>query len=115
MPVRSDTAVQFPAAWNSAKGTSWKPQTPSSTTQHNPHPKKPQTPSSTTQDNPPPKNSPPYSAQPPQSNLAGAFENAVDGEVAFEDEIAGVLDLVDGVEAVQIHRAPLPLGELRTQ
>ena len=26
--------------------------------------------------------------QPPQPNLAGTFEDAVDGEVAFEDEIA---------------------------
>ena len=37
------------------------------------------------------------------------------GEVALEDEIAAVLDLVDGVEPVQIHRAPLPFGELRAQ
>ena len=53
--------------------------------------------------------------QPPQPDLAGAFEDAVDGEVALEDEIAAVLDLVDGVEPAQVHRAPLPLGELRPQ
>src|SRR5258708_37495303 len=33
--------------------------------------------------------------QSPQPNLAGAFENAMDGEVALEDEIAAVLDLID--------------------
>src|SRR5882724_861107 len=37
--------------------------------------------------------------QPPESNLAGAFEDPVNREVALEDEIAAVLDLVDGVEA----------------
>jgi hypothetical protein len=35
--------------------------------------------------------------------------------VALEDEIAAVLDLVDGVEAVQIQSDPLPIGELRPQ
>ena len=53
--------------------------------------------------------------QPPEPNLAGAFEDAVNGEVALEDEIAAVLDLVDGVEAAEIHRGALPLGELRAQ
>src|SRR5271157_131428 len=53
--------------------------------------------------------------QPPQPNLAGTFEDAVDGEVALEDEIAAVLDLVDGVEPVQVHGASLPFGELRSQ
>ncbi len=32
--------------------------------------------------------------QPPQPDLAGPFEDAVNGEVALEDEIAAVLDLV---------------------
>ena len=36
-------------------------------------------------------------------------------EVALEDEIATVRDLIDGVEPAQIHRAPFPLGELRSQ
>ncbi len=53
--------------------------------------------------------------QPPESNLAGAFEDPVNGEVALEDEIAAVLDLVDGVKAAEIHRGALALGELRTQ
>ena len=35
-----------------------------------------------------------------QLNLAGAFEDAVDGEMALAAEIAAVLDLVDGVEPV---------------
>ncbi len=39
----------------------------------------------------------------------------MNGEVAFEDEIAAVLDLMSGVETVQIHSASLPLGELRPQ
>ena len=53
--------------------------------------------------------------QAPQANLAGTFEDAVDGEVALEDEIAAVLDLVDGVKPVQVHRASLPVGEFRSQ
>ena len=43
--------------------------------------------------------------------MEGAFEDAVDGEVALENEIAAVLDLADGVEPVQIHRAPLTHGQ----
>ena len=35
----------------------------------------------------------------PQADFAGALEEAVDGEVAFEDEVAAVLDLADSVEA----------------
>jgi len=53
--------------------------------------------------------------QPPESNLAGAFEDSVNGEVALEDEIAAVLDLVDGVKAAEIHGAAFALGELRSQ
>src|SRR5689334_10358920 len=37
--------------------------------------------------------------QPPQAELAAAFEQLVDGEVALEDEVAAILDLGDGVEA----------------
>ena len=35
--------------------------------------------------------------------------------MALEDKIAAILNLVDGVKPVQIHRVPLPLGELRPQ
>src|SRR6266436_711566 len=37
--------------------------------------------------------------QPPQAELAAAFEEFVDGKVALEDEVAAILDLGDGVEA----------------
>src|SRR6266849_124751 len=40
--------------------------------------------------------------QTPQPQLAGTLENLVNGGVPFEDEIAAVFDLVDGVEARQI-------------
>src|SRR5207244_8748070 len=39
----------------------------------------------------------------------------VNGEVALEEEIAAVFDLVDGVKAVEIHSGALALGELRAQ
>src|SRR5207245_7613686 len=39
----------------------------------------------------------------PQPQLARALEEAMDGKVAFEDEIAAVLDLADGIEAPQVH------------
>jgi len=50
----------------------------------------------------------------PQAQLATALEEARDGEVAFEDEVATVLDLADGIEAPQVHGGSLPPGELRT-
>ena len=37
--------------------------------------------------------------QPPQAEVAAAFEQLVDGKVALEDEVAAILDLGDGVEA----------------
>ena len=37
--------------------------------------------------------------QPPQAELAAAFEQLVDREVALEDEVAAVLDLGDRVKA----------------
>src|SRR5215467_11383253 len=55
------------------------------------------------------------SREPPKAHLAGAFEDPVNGEMALEDEVAAVLDLVDGVEAAEIHSGALALGELRTQ
>jgi hypothetical protein len=39
----------------------------------------------------------------------------VDGKVTFEDEVATVLNLADGVEAGQVHLVPFFFGELRTQ
>src|SRR5512147_1787596 len=53
--------------------------------------------------------------QPPQPQLAGTFEKLVNGKVAFENKVAAVLDLVDGVEARQVHRGAFFLGELGTQ
>ena len=37
--------------------------------------------------------------QPPQAELAAAFEQLVDGKVALEDEVAAILDLGDCIEA----------------
>src|SRR5215813_3569445 len=37
--------------------------------------------------------------QPPQAELAAAFEQLVDGEVALEDEVATILDLGDRIKA----------------
>src|SRR6266478_2750617 len=41
----------------------------------------------------------PVSGQSPKADLAAAFENLMDREVALEDEVSAVLDLPDGVEA----------------
>jgi hypothetical protein len=38
-------------------------------------------------------------SQPPQAELAAAFEQLVDREVALEDEVAAILDLGDGIKA----------------
>jgi hypothetical protein len=40
---------------------------------------------------------------PPQTQFATALEDLMDREVAFEDEVAAVLDLGDGVEAARVH------------
>ena len=37
--------------------------------------------------------------QPPQAELAAAFEEFMDGKVALEDEVAAILDLGDGIKA----------------
>ena len=37
--------------------------------------------------------------QPPQAELAAAFEQLVDREMALEDEVAAVLDLSDRIKA----------------
>jgi hypothetical protein len=39
----------------------------------------------------------------------------MDGEVPFENEVAAVFDLIDGVVAFQIHRLPFLLGKLGAQ
>jgi hypothetical protein len=53
--------------------------------------------------------------QPPESYLAASFKDLVNGEMAFENEVAAVLDLSDGVEARQVHLTSLILGELGTE
>ena len=40
----------------------------------------------------------PVRRQPPQADFAASFKDFVNGEVAFENEIAAVLDLRDGVK-----------------
>ena len=57
----------------------------------------------------------PVGRQPPEADLAAALEDLVNGKVAFEDEIAAVLDLRDGVEPRQVHLAAFLFGELRPQ
>ena len=49
--------------------------------------------------------------QPPQSELAAAFEQFVDGKVPFEDEVAAIFDLRDGIEARQLDPLALLDGE----
>ena len=53
--------------------------------------------------------------QPPQSELAAAFEQFVDGKVPFEDEVAAIFDLRDGIEARQLDPFALLDGELRPE
>jgi 3-polyprenyl-4-hydroxybenzoate decarboxylase len=57
----------------------------------------------------------PVGSQSPKADLAAALENLMDWEVAFEDEVAAVLDLPDGVEARQVDLFALPLGKLWSQ
>jgi hypothetical protein len=45
----------------------------------------------------------------PQTDFATALEDFVNREVAFEDEIAAVLDLGDGIESREVHLAALLL------
>src|SRR5437870_13172581 len=54
-------------------------------------------------------------AQPPQAELAAAFEQLVDGKVALEDEVAAILNLGDRVKAREIELLALLGGELRSQ
>src|SRR5579864_447149 len=57
----------------------------------------------------------PVGRQPPQAYFTTSFKDFVNGEVAFENEIAAVLDLRDGVEAGQAHLLAFFLGELWSQ
>jgi hypothetical protein len=50
--------------------------------------------------------------QPPEPNLAGAFEDPVNGKGALKDEIAAVLNLVEGVKAAEIDGGAFAFGEL---
>src|ERR1700687_4247784 len=45
----------------------------------------------------------PVRRQTPEADFAASFEDFVNGEVSFENEIAAVLDLRDGIEAGQVH------------
>ena len=53
--------------------------------------------------------------EPPQTELAAAFEQFVDGKVPLEDEVAAVFDLGDRVEPRQAEPGALLGGELRAQ
>src|ERR1700686_850575 len=53
--------------------------------------------------------------EPPQTELAAAFEQFVDRKVPLEDEVAAVFDLAARVEARQVKPGALFGGELRTQ
>ena len=48
-----------------------------------------------------------------QSEVAGALEEFVDGEVSSEDEVATVFDLRQGVMASEIEGSSVFLGKLR--
>ena len=51
----------------------------------------------------------------PQSQLTTALEDLWIGKLTFEDEVAAVLDLGDGVEAAQVYPLTFLVGELRSQ
>src|SRR6202165_898204 len=57
----------------------------------------------------------PVGSQSPKADLAAAFENLMDREVALEDEVAAVLYLPDGVKARQVDLIALGAGEIRSQ
>src|SRR3954452_16885317 len=50
--------------------------------------------------------------QTPEPDFTASLEELVDLEMTFENEIAAVFDLRDGVETRQVHLSPFPLGEL---
>jgi hypothetical protein len=49
-----------------------------------------------------------------QSEVAGALEEFVDGEVASEDKVPTVFDLLQGVMATEIDGGSVFLGKLRS-
>src|SRR3954447_26842913 len=49
-----------------------------------------------------------------QSDVARPLEQLVDGEVATEDQVEAVLDLLDGIVAAQVDRLPILTRELRS-
>src|SRR5271166_6514247 len=51
-------------------------------------------------------------AQPQQSQVTGTLEELVDGKVAPEDQVAAILDLLDGVVAAEVDGVPVLGGEL---
>ena len=53
--------------------------------------------------------------EPPQADFAAAFEDRVNREMTFEDEVASVFQLGQSVEAGEVHLAAFFLGELRSQ
>src|SRR4029434_1604125 len=53
--------------------------------------------------------------EPPESEFTASLEDLVDGKVAFEDEVAAVLDLRDGVKPRQVHLAAVLLRGPRSQ
>src|SRR3954471_24746615 len=53
--------------------------------------------------------------QTPEPDFTASLEELVDREMTFENEIAAVFDLRDGVETRQVHLSPFPLGELGSQ
>src|SRR5215813_3039641 len=53
-------------------------------------------------------------AQAQQAQITGALEQPVDGEVAPEDQVAAVLDLLEGVVTAEIDRVAVLFGELGT-
>src|SRR6266478_5951910 len=48
----------------------------------------------------------------PEAHLAGAFEDFMNREIPFENEIPTKFDLLNGVEAPQFHGLSLAFGEL---
>src|SRR4051794_9894632 len=53
--------------------------------------------------------------QAPEPDFTASLEELVDREMTFENEIAAVFDLRDGVETRQVHLSPFPFGELGSQ
>src|SRR3990170_4622190 len=50
-----------------------------------------------------------------ETEFAGAFEEFVDGKGFAKDKVQTILNLAEGIEAVEVHGLPFPFGELGTQ